>query len=99
MKTYAWFGLLLLWPVVQAIFEDQAGQSDWYQQHIGGVSLAEFAFRSRERVFLATDSDVVASLDLRDGEPKSLSHLLATVADPFWLKHAPATGQCTSIRM
>lgn len=67
MKCIVCLLLLLPWTTVLAIYEDQAGQTDWYQQHIGGVSFAEFAFRSRERVFVATDSNVVASLDLRDG--------------------------------
>ncbi|KAK9816030.1 hypothetical protein WJX74_010737, partial [Apatococcus lobatus] len=67
MKCLVGLVLFLHWIQVQAIFEDQAGQNDWYQQHIGGVSFAEFAFRSRERVFLATEANVVSSLDLRDG--------------------------------
>ncbi len=60
--------MAILFPTTAyGLYEDQAGQSDWYQQHIGGISHAEFAFKSRERIFLATESNVVASLDLRDG--------------------------------
>ena len=59
--------LLLCLTAVHGLYEDQAGQHDWYLQHLGGIEYAEFAFKSRERVFLAAETNVVASLDLRDG--------------------------------
>lgn len=59
--------VLLLLPLVQAICEEQAGFLDWHLSNIGAVKYAQFAPRGRERVFVATQAAVVASLDTRDG--------------------------------
>lgn len=58
--------LLLLGPTV-ALYEEQAGFLDWHKESIGSVTKAQFAFRGRERAFVATDAAVIASLDTRDG--------------------------------
>jgi len=50
-----------------ALFEEQAGFLDWHKENIGSVTHAHFAFRGRERVFVATSSAVIASLDTKDG--------------------------------
>ena len=56
----------LLAPV-QAIYKEQAEQHSWYQQHIGRVKDALYAFKGRDRLFVSTEKSVIASLDLRDG--------------------------------
>ncbi|KAJ7555394.1 hypothetical protein O6H91_05G035400 [Diphasiastrum complanatum] len=77
------FGLLLLlvlsmlmllgciWPQpCNALYEDQVGMWDWYQQYIGKVTHAVFQTQGtgRKRVLVATDENVIASLNLRKGE-------------------------------
>ncbi|KAG2424507.1 hypothetical protein HXX76_014388 [Chlamydomonas incerta] len=52
--------------VAAARFEDQAGAYDWYKQHIGIVSSAQF-HPSKPRVCVTTEQSVVACLNLRDG--------------------------------
>lgn len=48
------------------MFEDQVGKIDWYQQHIGKISSATFHSSAQQRLALvATESSVVAALDLR----------------------------------
>jgi hypothetical protein len=49
-----------------ARFEDQAGAYDWYKQHIGIVSSAQF-HPSKPRVCVTTEQSVVGCLNLRDG--------------------------------
>ena len=56
----------LLAPV-HAVYKDQAEQHSWYQQHIGKVKHALYAFKGRDRLFVSTEQRVIASLDLRDG--------------------------------
>ncbi len=56
----------LLAPV-HAIYKEQAEQHSWYQQHIGKVKDALYAFKGRDRLFVSTEKSVIASLDLRDG--------------------------------
>jgi outer membrane protein assembly factor BamB len=51
----------------QAIFEEQADQYSWLQQHIGKPQKFLFAFKGRDRCFLSTEANAIASLDLRDG--------------------------------
>lgn len=51
----------------RAISEEQANQHSWYQQHIGKPIKVLFAFKGRDRCFLSTVANVVASVDLRDG--------------------------------
>ena len=48
--------------------EEQAGKYDWLRTHIGRVSVARMALRSRSRVFVSTEAAVVAALDLRNGD-------------------------------
>ena len=50
-----------------AIYKEQAEQHSWYQQHIGKVKHALYAFKGRDRLFVSTEKSVIASLDLRDG--------------------------------
>jgi hypothetical protein len=59
--------VLLLAGSASALFEEQAGFLDWHKENIGSVTHAQFAFRGREKVFVATASAVVASLDTKDG--------------------------------
>lgn len=54
--------------LTQAMYEEQAGKYDWKLEQIGKVSKAQFAFRGRSRVFVATEAAVVAALDLKNGE-------------------------------
>ncbi len=49
-----------------ALYEDQAGTYDWYQQHVGLVSNAVF-HPSKPRICVTTEQDVVGCLNLRDG--------------------------------
>eukprot|EP00271_Cylindrocystis_brebissonii_P014454 TRINITY_DN357_c0_g2_i14.p1 TRINITY_DN357_c0_g2~~TRINITY_DN357_c0_g2_i14.p1 ORF type:complete len:1028 (+),score=203.40 TRINITY_DN357_c0_g2_i14:1032-4115(+) len=52
-----------------AIFEEQVGMYDWHQQYIGRVKLAEFQTQGqRKRVYVATEKNVVAALNLRSGQ-------------------------------
>lgn len=67
MRSVLSLAVLLLVPLATAIYEEQAGFLDWHKENIGGVRQAQFAFRGRERVFVATEAAVVASLDTKDG--------------------------------
>ncbi|KAK1367756.1 ER membrane protein complex subunit 1 [Heracleum sosnowskyi] len=65
--------LLLLFTVFNlshSLYEDQVGLMDWHQQYIGKVKQAVFQTQKagRKRVIVATEENVVASLDLRRGE-------------------------------
>ncbi|KAI3473960.1 hypothetical protein Pfo_028534 [Paulownia fortunei] len=53
-----------------SLYEDQVGLMDWHQQYIGKVKHAVFHTQkaARKRVFVSTEENVVASLDLRHGE-------------------------------
>lgn len=53
-----------------SIFEDQVGVWDWHQQYIGKVKHATFQTQGagRKRVVVATEQNVLASLNLRKGE-------------------------------
>eukprot|EP00245_Coleochaete_scutata_P017709 TRINITY_DN8832_c0_g2_i1.p1 TRINITY_DN8832_c0_g2~~TRINITY_DN8832_c0_g2_i1.p1 ORF type:complete len:1022 (-),score=187.79 TRINITY_DN8832_c0_g2_i1:311-3376(-) len=52
-----------------AIYEDQVGLWDWYQQYVGHVKLATFhTYGTKKRVFVATESNVIAALNLRTGD-------------------------------
>ena len=52
----------------RALFEDQAGRVDWCRQHVGKVSHAQFLSAGQQRLALvATESGVVAGVDLRTG--------------------------------
>eukprot|EP00850_Spirogloea_muscicola_P006456 SM000030S11465 [mRNA] locus=s30:825005:831618:+ [translate_table: standard] len=69
-----WRGLLLLLcamlPLLgHALFEDEVGMSDWHQSYIGKVKLAKLqTYGQRKRVFVATEQNVLAALNLRSGE-------------------------------
>ena len=58
-------GILLQATVVKGIFEDQAGQRDWKRENIGNIKSAVFQAR---RVFVSTDSNVVAALGIKSGK-------------------------------
>uniref|UniRef100_A0A1D1Z7X7 ER membrane protein complex subunit 1 n=1 Tax=Anthurium amnicola TaxID=1678845 RepID=A0A1D1Z7X7_9ARAE len=62
--------LLLCFEVSVALYEDQVGVADWYQQYIGKVKHAVFHTQKagRKRVVVATEENVIASIDLRRGE-------------------------------
>ncbi len=58
--------VLLLSEHAVAIFEDQAGQLDWYKPFVGPVTSATL-HRKLPRLFLGTQRNVVGSLQMRDG--------------------------------
>ncbi|KAL9262011.1 ER membrane protein complex subunit 1-like protein [Drosera capensis] len=53
-----------------SLYEDQVGLVDWHQQYIGKPKCAVFHTQKagRKRVIVATEENVVASVDLRHGE-------------------------------
>lgn len=63
------FTLLLasLCPAAAIIKASQLGDADWLQKFVGRISLARFAANSRPRAYVATESNVVACLNLRNG--------------------------------
>ena len=67
MRLALYGAVLLLFRLASALYEEQAGFLDWHKENIGSVKQAHFAPRGRERIFVATDAAVVASLDTRDG--------------------------------
>ncbi len=52
----------------KAIKQSQLGEADWLSRYVGKVAHAEFAASGRPRVYIATESNVVACLNLRDGD-------------------------------
>ena len=59
--------LLLLQPT-GAMFEDQADNIDWYRQNLGRAAHAIFLSANTQRLaIIATESSVLAALDLRSG--------------------------------
>ena len=59
--------LLLLQPTA-AMFEDQADTTDWYRQNLGRATHALFHSANTQRLaIIATESSVLAALDLRSG--------------------------------
>ena len=52
----------------RAVFEDQAGQYSWHREFVGEVKQTLFAFKGRDRAFVSTAADVVASINLRQGD-------------------------------
>ncbi|KAG2448475.1 hypothetical protein HYH02_006367 [Chlamydomonas schloesseri] len=64
-----------------ARFEDQAGAYDWYKQHIGIVSSAQF-HPSKPRVCVTTEQSVVGCLNLRDGSVAWRKQLQSAGAAP-----------------
>lgn len=52
--------------IVQCLFEDQVGKFDWKQSYIGTVKFA--SFDSSKRVVIATEENVLASLNLKNGQ-------------------------------
>jgi hypothetical protein len=69
MKSVPYLALCLLGAAIaaHALFEDQAGQYSWHKEFVGDVRHALFAFKGRDRCFVGTGADVLASLDLRKG--------------------------------
>ncbi|XP_031501489.1 uncharacterized protein LOC116265081 [Nymphaea colorata] len=53
-----------------ALYEDQVGVMDWHKKYIGNVKEAVFHTQKtgRRRVIVATEENVIASLDLRKGD-------------------------------
>lgn len=49
-----------------AIYEDQAGTFDWYKQYIGQPNTVQF-IPGRERVYVATSQNLLASLQTKAG--------------------------------
>lgn len=66
MHVQILLALIIYAIVVAARFEDQAGAYDWYKQHIGIATSAQF-HPSKPRVCVATEQSVVGCLNLRDG--------------------------------
>eukprot|EP00882_Tetradesmus_deserticola_P017815 GHRQ01019108.1.p2 GENE.GHRQ01019108.1~~GHRQ01019108.1.p2 ORF type:complete len:198 (+),score=34.15 GHRQ01019108.1:599-1192(+) len=60
------FVLLLLLGPAWAIFEDQAGTFDWYKQFVGRPRSVAF-LPGKERVFVATQQSLLASLHTKTG--------------------------------
>ena len=59
---------LLAWAIAaHALFEDQAGQYSWQKEFVGDIRQALFAFKGRDRLFVGTAANALASLDLRKG--------------------------------
>uniref|UniRef100_A0A7N0V3D0 ER membrane protein complex subunit 1 n=1 Tax=Kalanchoe fedtschenkoi TaxID=63787 RepID=A0A7N0V3D0_KALFE len=56
--------------LISSLYEDQVGLMDWHQQYIGKVKQAVFQTQKagRKRVVVATEENVIASLDLRRGD-------------------------------
>jgi hypothetical protein len=65
MRVEALFLLLLLGPA-WAIYEDQAGTFDWYKQYVGRPTSVAF-LPGKERVFLSTQQNLLASLHTKAG--------------------------------
>lgn len=65
MQVQALLLLLLLAPA-WAIFEDQAGTYDWYKQYVGRPTTVAF-LPGKERVFLSTQQNLLASLHTKAG--------------------------------
>ncbi|TYG38545.1 hypothetical protein ES288_D13G232700v1 [Gossypium darwinii] len=55
---------------ILSLYEDQVGLVDWHQQYLGKVKQAVFHTHKtgRKRVVVSTEENVVALLDLRQGE-------------------------------
>ncbi|MBN3310534.1 EMC1 protein, partial [Amia calva] len=53
-----------------AVFEDQVGKFDWRQQYVGKVRFAYFDTQTQasKKLLLATENNVIASLNSRNGE-------------------------------
>uniref|UniRef100_A0A3B3SK63 EMC1 first beta-propeller domain-containing protein n=1 Tax=Paramormyrops kingsleyae TaxID=1676925 RepID=A0A3B3SK63_9TELE len=67
----SWFVyFFLLFRFSFAVFEDQVGKFDWRQQYIGKVRFAYFDTQSQasKKLLLATEQNVVASLNSRTGD-------------------------------
>eukprot|EP00897_Mesotaenium_endlicherianum_P002317 jgi/Mesen1/2112/ME000151S01365 len=61
-------GLITFSPLCEGLYEDQVGMYDWHQQYIGRVKLAAFQTAGqRKRVYVATEQNVLAALNLRTG--------------------------------
>lgn len=61
---------LLLFSVVEAVFEDQVGKFDWRQQYVGKVRFSHFDthVQSSKKVLVATEKNVFGALNTRSGE-------------------------------
>uniref|UniRef100_A0A8C9THE9 ER membrane protein complex subunit 1 n=1 Tax=Scleropages formosus TaxID=113540 RepID=A0A8C9THE9_SCLFO len=62
--------LFLCCSLCDAVYEDQVGKFDWRQQYVGKVLFAHFESHSQasKKLILATDKNIVASLNPRTGD-------------------------------
>lgn len=60
--------LLAVAIIAHAVFEDQAGQYSWHRDFVGEIRQTLFAFKGRDRAFVSTEANVVASINLRQGD-------------------------------
>ena len=63
--------------------EPQAGKLDWHRENVGRITLADFNHvkgARQNQVFVATDSSVVAALNMRNGATGESSRRRALVA-------------------
>uniref|UniRef100_A0AAQ5YPC9 ER membrane protein complex subunit 1 n=1 Tax=Amphiprion ocellaris TaxID=80972 RepID=A0AAQ5YPC9_AMPOC len=65
-----WLKCVVLWAIVEAVFEDQVGKFDWRQQYVGKVRFSHFDthVQSSKKVLVATERNVFAALNTRTGE-------------------------------
>ncbi|GMH35035.1 hypothetical protein BSKO_02903 [Bryopsis sp. KO-2023] len=59
--------LLCLLTAASGLFEDQQGKNDWYKGSIGRVFTASLHSK-KARLSVGTDANIVATLNLRDGD-------------------------------
>jgi outer membrane protein assembly factor BamB len=52
--------------LVSALYEDQAGTFDWYRQHVGEITAADFV-TSRDRVYVTTQQNILAAISKTNG--------------------------------
>lgn len=60
--------LALASPAAAIITESQLGDADWLQKFVGRITHARFAASGRPRAYVATESNVLACLNLRNGD-------------------------------
>ncbi|OXB64397.1 hypothetical protein ASZ78_009980 [Callipepla squamata] len=63
------WALLLLPPLVGAVYEDQVGKFDWRQRYVGKLKLASLeAAQGSKKLLVGTEKNVVAALNARSGD-------------------------------
>uniref|UniRef100_A0A8C8VKV3 ER membrane protein complex subunit 1 n=1 Tax=Pelusios castaneus TaxID=367368 RepID=A0A8C8VKV3_9SAUR len=69
MAAGTWLWLLLLAPLVAAVYEDQVGKFDWRQQYVGKLKFASLeTSQGSKKLIVATEKNVMAALNSRNGE-------------------------------